>query len=125
MHKLIAALIVLGSSVSAQTDITTLSEKEQTLHRWGYCITAAMSVPFAGDLDQRDIVSISNLLDDNERNSSETDPNDIYRKSKQDTAALLITEQLVVDQSLLDSCNTDMKKILANTYVPHFQYLGE
>ena len=37
MYKLIVALVALGSSATAQTDIATLSEKDQELHRWGFC----------------------------------------------------------------------------------------
>ncbi len=33
MYKLIVALVALGSSATAQTDIATLSEKDQELHR--------------------------------------------------------------------------------------------
>ncbi len=134
MHKLIAALVVLGSSVSAQTDITTLSEKEQALHRWGFCTaidSSAFNTNSALDfgslerLEGHEISDINELLIRNDRSREQNDPNQIYKKSRYDTDALILSEQLVVDQSLLDSCNKDMKKIISNTYVPNFQYLGE
>lgn len=134
MYKLFITLIVLGSSAAAQTDISTLSEKDQELHRWGFCrsvdqyafnINSDLDFDSPEMLERHDISAIDELLLRNDRSREENDPEQTYKKARFDTDALLLSEQLVVDQSILDSCSEDMKKILAKTYVPNFKYLGE
>jgi hypothetical protein len=134
MYKLIVALVVLGSSATAQTDIATLSEKDQELHRWGFCraideyafnIDSDLDFDSPEKLERHEISAIDELLLRNDRSREENDPKQTYKKARFDTDALLLSEQLDVDQSTLDSCNADMKKILAKTYVPHFKYLGD
>jgi len=134
MYKLIIALVILGSSASAQTDISTLSDEDQELHRWGFCsaidayaFNANIDLDFDSPdkLERHEVSEIDELLLRNDRSRAENDPNQTYKKARSDTDALLLSEQLYVDQSHLDACNADMKKILAKTYVPHFKYLGD
>ena len=104
-------------------DLSTLSDNEKGLHRWGWCVAIWLESPF--DLNSRKIGAIDRLLEKSGVNSRSKDPRNIYRKSKDDAEKQLILGEILVNQTLLDECDRDMKLILKEKYIPHFSYMKD
>ena len=109
------------SAMSESIDVSNLSDYEKKIHRWGWCVSAAREAN--GGLDGKDIFKISNIMDDRNYNSSELDPNRVYRKARTDVAAQVLIGELKIVQDDLDKCNQDLIAILKDEYVPYFSYM--
>jgi hypothetical protein len=108
--------------VSQSIDVSTLSEYEKKMHRWGWCVSAAMEIPY-GSLDQKSIVKISNLMSERNYDSRELDPNRVYRKARTDVEAEILIGELNITQKDLDNCDQDLLAILKGEYIPYFTYM--
>ena len=119
------SLFVISAATSATSesiDVSNLSDYEKKMHRWGWCVSAVMAIPF-GSLDQKDIMGIGNIMNDRNYNSSELDPNRVYRKARTDVAAQVLIGELKIVQIDLGRCNQDLIAILKDEYVPYFSYM--
>ena len=110
------------SATSESTDVSSLSDYEKKMHRWGWCASAVMAIPF-GSLDQKDIISISNIMSERNYNSRELDPNRVYKKAGTDVEAQVLIGELKIVQADFDMCNQDLIAILKDEYVPYFSYM--
>ena len=110
------------SAVSESINVAKLSDYEKKMHRWGWCASAVMAVPF-GSLDQKDIMGISNIMSDRNYNSRALDPNQVYKKARTDVEAQVLIGELKIVQDDFDKCNQDLIAILKDEYVPYFSYM--
>lgn len=123
--KTIAIMIALvgvpNGAIAEQISLLDLTDYEKSLHRWAWC----KEVDLASFLEYgfNDILSISSLLNDNDRRSSESDPRGIYRQASQDITAELLLGEVIATEEILAKCEADMLQILRSEYVPNFEYI--
>ena len=118
-------MALIGSNVTAQTvDITTLSKLEQQQHRLGFCREIWMGKrDYAAEGQKLKSGKIGDMLELLKPLTQPVDDEWVYGKAINDTTKMLILGELIVDQQMLDECNSDMKAILAERYVPNFSYM--
>ena len=125
MKKLLLALgFFSATSASAQsTDVSTLSEYDQQMHRAGFCWQLASwnisSLNF--QFDNARIYEVHNLLVSN----GFILYTGVFTKSAADLETKLILDELELTQTMFDECNQDMKAMLKQEYVPNFSYMTE
>lgn len=125
MKKFLLALgFFSATSASAQsTDVSTLSEYDQQMHRAGFCWQLASwninSLNFQFDIAR--IYDVHNLLVSN----GFILYTGVFTKSASDLEAKLILDELELTQTMFDECNQDMKAMLKQEYVPNFSYMTE
>jgi hypothetical protein len=124
--KTIAIMIALvgvpNGAIAEQISLLDLTDYEKSLHRWAWCQTVSMSTQIC-EYGCNDILSISSLLNDNDRRSSESDPRGIYRQASQDITAELLLGEVLATEEILAKCEADMLQILRSEYVPNFEYI--
>lgn len=120
-------LIAANAAIAEKINLDNLTAYEKSLFRWAWCreiFSSTVPCEF-GCNEIRTIHTISILLYENGRNSEENDPRRIYRLARQDTLAALLTGKIAVNSTILARCERDMLKILAEEYVPNFDYLQQ
>lgn len=116
--------VLFASQAQSQTlDIGTLSQYEQTFHRFGWCSQAWLNGGRNNqpNLETYQIGAIVNLLNSN--GFQDADDGYVSRKAGDDLQAQLIIGSKILNQKDLDACFGDLKNILAEKYVPNFEYL--
>lgn len=125
MKKLFLALAFFtATSASAQsTDVSTLSEYDQQMHRAGFCWQlASWNINETNfQFDNARIYDVHNLLVSN----GFILYTGVFTKSAADLEAKLILDELELTQTMFDECNQDMKAMLKQEYVPNFSYMTE
>lgn len=125
MKKLALFLSVLAASsaMSETLDIKMLSPYEQELHRYGWCGAAwvAEGSNDQPDLETYQIGTITRLLSSN--GFEDADDGYVSLKAGDDLQAQLIIGSKILSQEDLDECFEDLKAILAENYVPNFEYM--
>lgn len=124
MKKLALFFIIFWSPLNAESiNLANLSPYEQSIHRVAWCHEAWSSVGSNGQpqLKTYQIYDIIQLLDskDFERNDNKR----VYRKTRQDLRAALILGTKILEQNDLDLCFKDLREVLAENYIPNFEYI--
>ena len=125
MKKIVLVLGILSASLAqAQSiDVSTLSERELTIHRIGNCVALSDEALSKGFVNTK-IKKISVLLRDQLSHSSR-ESFQLYNKAQNDAQASMLLGKLKITNEMLISCEEDMMKILKKNYVPHFKYMSE
>ena len=135
MIRIIAAICLLFISTpligNTQTvDVSTLSDHEKKLHRWGWCMQINDSKYFdyeTWDMDMKElgwkINDVFTLLRWN--GAKGDDPNQIYMKVQQDVMKQQLLDEINVTELMLRKCLEDAKQMLRDDYIPYFSYLSE
>ena len=126
LMKIIAIVITLvgvpSAAIAEKISVLDLTDYEKSLHRWAWCQEVHFSTEIC-EYGCNDIGTIGNLLYNNDRRSSESDPRGIYRQASQDIAAELLLGEVIATEEILEKCEADMLQILRSEYVPNFEYL--
>ena len=115
------------AGVSQTIDISTLSDYEKQMHRIGWCyqfwdFELDDDIP---DLNMKKIHDIHSLLDGNGFMDRDQSGNRIEWRTRDDLKTQFIIGEITFTQSDADSCDQDMRKILAKEYIPNFSYMDK
>ena len=83
-----------------------------------------MEVAF-GSLDTKSIFGIASIMSERDYNSSDLDPNCVYKKAGTDIQAQIFIGELTITQQDLDDSDKDLLAILKGNYVPYFSYMDK
>jgi hypothetical protein len=118
----------IGTVGNSQTvDISTLSDYEKQVHRIAWCdqfyrFELYNEIP---DLNMKKIREIRLLLERNGFMDRDYSRKKVYGRTIDDLKTQFIIGEITFTQSDADSCDQDMRKILAKEYIPNFSYMDK
>ena len=126
--SIVSGLLLCSPSFSQTVDISSLTEKERTIHRASWCSSITSSISLDSEIEiikvSNSINAVDRLLYENGFQTRENDPKKIHRKTYNDVNAALIVGDLEVTLEMLTDCSVDMVSILKNEYIPNFSYMN-
>ena len=109
--------------MSQSVDISTLSDYEKQMHRSGWCYQF-WSFELYDEIPDLNMKRISDILDLLQKNGfRNNDKNRVWVRAKDDLRTQFILGEITFTQSDADSCDEDLRKILAKEYIPNFSYM--